>query len=61
MQHLQITAMEKYVTKEDLKDQFDRIVIQFDKLESKMDTVFMVEHDKNLLLRHYKKTTEEQL
>jgi len=53
IQQLQITAMEKYVTKEDLKNQFDRIILQFDKLERKIEAVYMVEHDNDVLLRRY--------
>jgi len=41
VQQLQIAAMEKYVTKEDLKDHFDRIILQFDKLERKIEVVYM--------------------
>lgn len=59
IQQLQITAMEKYVTKEDLKNQFDRIILQFDKLERKIEAVYMIEHENDALLRRYTRKLED--
>ncbi len=55
IQQLQITTMEKYVTKADLKNQFDRILLQFDKLEHKLEAVYMAENERDVLLRRYER------
>ncbi len=55
IQQLQISTMEKYVTKADLKNQFDRILLQFDKLEHKLEAVYMAETDRDVLLRRYER------
>jgi len=54
IQKLQLQSLERYVTKEDLALQFERLGKQIDKLEMKLDAVYRVESDRDYLLRKYK-------
>ena len=54
IQKLQLQSLERYVTKEDLALQFERLGKQIDKLEMKLDAVYRVESDREYLLRKYK-------
>ncbi len=48
---VKLMTIQEYVTKKDLTDQFDRIIRQFDKLERKLEAVYMVERDRSSLIR----------
>lgn len=53
IQKLQLQSLERYVTKDDLALQFERLGKQIDKLEHKLDAVYRVESDRDYLLRKY--------
>ena len=53
IQKLQLQSLEKYVSKDDLALQFERLGKQIDKLEQKMDAVYRVEADRDYLIRKY--------